>query len=124
MGCACASASMDSSDGLAWSLHELANASKVGFLIDKVPVAAEVQKFAKTNSLDMTELVFYGGEEYELVLTVKPDKWETAKTAVEAVGGCLVPIGKATVEREVVLEVNGKKCVIEPRGWEHFKSPA
>lgn len=118
------SSSMDSSDGLAWSLHELANASKVGFLLDKLPAAAEVQEFAKTNRLDEVALVFYGGEEYELVLTVKPDKWETAKTAVEAVGGCLIPIGKATAEREVVLEVDGKKRVIEPRGWEHFKSSA
>lgn len=118
------SSSMDSSDGLAWSLHELARASKVGFLLDKLPIAPEVQEFAKTNNIDEADLVFYGGEEYELVLTVKPEKWEEAKSVVEAVGGCLIPIGKATYEREVVLEIDGKKHVIEPRGWEHFKSPA
>jgi thiamine-monophosphate kinase len=118
------SSSMDSSDGLAWSLHELAKTSKVGFLLDKLPVALEVQEFAKTNSLDEAELALYGGEEYELVLTIKPEKWEEAKAVVETVGGCLIPIGKATYEREVALEVDGKKRVIEPRGWEHFKSPA
>lgn len=117
------SSSMDSSDGLAWSLHELANASKVGFSLDKLPVAVEVEEFAQTNGLDLADLVFYGGEEYELVLTVKPDKWEEAKATVEAVGGCLIPIGKATAEREVILETAGKKRAIEPRGWEHFKSP-
>jgi thiamine-monophosphate kinase len=118
------SSSMDSSDGLAWSLHELARNSKVGFLLDKLPVAPEVREFAKTNRLDETDLVFYGGEEYELVLTVKPEKWEEAKNVVETIGGCLITIGKATYEREVVLEVDGVKRVIEPRGWEHFKSPA
>ena len=32
-------ASIDSSDGLAWSLHEISKASNVGFLIDNLPVA-------------------------------------------------------------------------------------
>ena len=103
------SSSMDSSDGLAWCLHELARSSKVGFVIDNVPVAPEVEKFAAQNNLDAVDLAFYGGEEYELVLTVKPEKWEAAKAVVEAVGGCLIPIGKATVDRDVVLEVDGEK---------------
>ena len=68
--------------------------------------------------------MFYGGEEYELVLTVKPEKWTEAEAAVKAVGGRLIPIGKATYDREIFLEMNGLKRVIEPRGWEHFKSPA
>lgn len=123
-GTNCVSSSMDSSDGLAWSLHELARNSKVGFLLDKLPVAPEVQEFAQNNGLDATDLVFYGGEEYELVLTVKPEKWEEAKAVVEAVGGCLIPIGTATPEKGVILEIAGKKRVIEPCGWEHFKSPA
>jgi len=118
------SSSMDSSDGLAWSLHELARASNIGFLLDTLPVAPEVHEFAQTNELDEADLVLYGGEEYELVLTVKPEKWEEAKTAAETVGGCLIPIGKATSERQVILEAEGKKRVIEARGWEHFKSPA
>jgi thiamine-monophosphate kinase len=122
--CNCVSSSMDSSDGLAWSLHELARASNIGFLLDRLPVAPEAHEFAQTNGLDEADLVFYGGEEYELVLTVKPEKWETAKSVVEAVGGCLIPIGKATYDKEVVVEVDDKKRTIEPRGWEHFKSPA
>ena len=68
------SASIDSSDGLAWSIHELARMSKVGFSVDTLPVASEAQQFAAQNGLDPAELALYGGEEYELVLTVKPDK--------------------------------------------------
>jgi Thiamine monophosphate kinase len=113
---------MDSSDGLAWSLHELSRLSSVGFVLDSVPVASEAADFGKLNGLDASELALYGGEEYELVLTVKPEKLTEAKAAVDAVGGCLIPIGKATAEHEVVLEVAGKKRVIEARGWEHFKS--
>lgn len=121
-GCNYVSASMDSSDGLAWCLHELARMSKVGFVIDKVPVAPEVERFAALNKLDAVDLAFYGGEEYELVLTVKPEKWEGAKALVRSVGGCLIPIGRATADKAVVLEADGAKRAIEPRGWEHFKS--
>jgi thiamine monophosphate kinase len=45
-----------------------------------------------------------------------------AKTAVEAVGGKLIPIGKATAEKQVTQLVNGEKQRIEPRGYEHFKA--
>jgi thiamine-monophosphate kinase len=116
------SASMDSSDGLAWSLHELMRMSGVGFVLDSVPIAVEVQDFAKQNGLDAAGLALYGGEEYELVLTVKPQKLAAAKAAVETVGGCLIPIGKATAEKQVILNVDGEKRIIEPRGYEHFRT--
>jgi thiamine-monophosphate kinase len=114
-------ASIDSSDGLAWSLYEIAKASHVGFLIDNPPVASETKKFAEINSLDPLELAFYGGEEYELVLTVKPKLWSKAEEAVKKAGGSLIRIGRVTAEKQVILEVDGEKRVIEPRGWEHFR---
>jgi thiamine-monophosphate kinase len=115
-------ASIDSSDGLAWSLHEVARMSGVGFVISSVPVADEVRRFAEFNGLDALELALYGGEEYELVVTVKPKLWVDAETAVEAVGGRLLPVGKVTRNRQVLLDVDGKKRPVEARGWEHFKS--
>jgi thiamine-monophosphate kinase len=115
-------ASIDSSDGLAWSLHELASLSGVGFVVSGLPVADEVQRFAEFNGLDACELALYGGEEYEFVVTVNPKLWGEAEAAVEAVGGRLLPIGKATRDKQVVLDVDGKKRVIEARGYEHFKS--
>jgi len=116
------SASTDSSDGLAWSLHELARASGVGFMVNSVPVADEVLRFAEFNRLDAFELALHGGEEYELVVTVKPKLWAGAETAVEATGGRLLPIGKVTRDRQVLLNVDGETRPVEARGWEHFKS--
>jgi thiamine-monophosphate kinase len=120
--CEVVSASMDSSDGLAWSLHELGRLSNVGFLLEAVPIAPEAAEFAELNGLDPCELALYGGEEYELVLTIKPECWEVAQAAVKAAGGELICIGKATVTKQILFEANGEKSVIEPRGWEHFKS--
>ena len=119
-----ATASTDSSDGLAWSLHEIGKMSNVGFVVNTVPVSDEVRRFAEFNHLDPLELALYGGEEYELVVTVKPGRWAEAEAAVEAVGGCLLPIGKATRDTQMLLDVDGSKRVIEARGWEHFKSKA
>jgi thiamine-monophosphate kinase len=115
-------AAIDSSDGLAWSLHEIKKASNVGFLLNKVPLAKEAEKLAKINGLDPIELTLYGGEEYELVLTIKSNLWRKAEKAVGKAGGKLLRIGKTTAKRQVLLEINGKKTIIEPRGWEHFKS--
>jgi len=115
------SASIDSSDGLAWSLYEISRASHAGFLIDHLPVAPEVLRFAQRNKLDPLELALYGGEEYELVLTIKPKLWQRALHAVEQVGGRLLRIGTVTKKTEMILRWNGKSVVIEPRGWEHFR---
>jgi thiamine-monophosphate kinase len=112
---------IDSSDGLAWSLHELSKASSVGFLIENVPVAAETVKFAEINGLDPLDLALYGGEEYELVLTIKPSLWTKAEKAVKSVGGNLIKIGRVTAERQIILDVEGERRFIEPRGWEHFR---
>jgi len=114
-------ASIDSSDGLAWSLHEIAEASNVGFYIDNLPIAEEAEEFAKINNLDPVELTLYGGEEYELVITVAPKLWEKAKDAMKKVGAPLIKIGTATKEKSLILKTEKGIIQIEPRGWEHFK---
>jgi len=115
-------ASIDSSDGLAWSLHEISKASNVGFILNSLPVAPEAEKFAKQNNLDLKELTLYGGEEYELVITVKPKLWEKAKKAVENVGTTLIRIGAVKKEKAMFLKRRGEIAPIETRGWEHFKT--
>jgi len=117
-----ATASIDSSDGLAWSLHELSRASNVGFHLDKLPVAPEVESFAEIHGFDSVELALYGGEEYELLVTIKPKLWQEAKKAVENVGGSLIKLGRVTEEKQLLLQTDGKLVSIEARGWEHFKT--
>jgi len=116
------SASIDSSDGLAWSLHEISRASGVGFVIDNLPVAPEVLQFAEHKNTDPAELALYGGEEYELVLAIKQRSWKEALQAVREVGGSLIRIGKVVKKSDIVLQWKGRAIPIEPRGWEHFKS--
>lgn len=116
------SASIDSSDGLAWSLHEIMRASQIGFIIDHVPASKEAQIFAASNNLDLLDLVFYGGEEYELVVTIKYDSWRKAECAIKDAGGELIRIGKVTSKDEILLNGEGRKQNIESKGYEHFTS--
>ncbi len=115
-------ASIDSSDGLAWSLYELSDAGKVGFVIDDVPTVPEVLRFAREYGFDPHRLCLYGGEEYELVVTIKPELFTKAAEAVEASGASLTGIGEVIDEPVIKLKTDGETRLIERRGWEHFKT--
>ena len=120
--CGAVTASIDSSDGLAWSLHEIARASRVRITVDSLPIADEVEKFAVVNKLGSLDLALYGGEEYELVVAVKSRMWNLATDAVKEAGGNLLPIGKVTAGKGVFLKTREKRVAIESRGYEHFKA--
>ncbi len=115
-----ASSSIDSSDGLAWSLHLLARCSRVTIGLDKVPIALEAERYARQNGASPAELALYGGEEYELVVTVKPSKLAKARSLVPS----LIPIGRVVKgPPRVGASIGGRLVKVEPRGWEHFKNP-
>lgn len=116
------SASIDSSDGLAISLHELRKMSHVGFIMTKVPVAEEVAQFADRNGLNAIDLTLYGGEEYELIVTVKPEGWNRVQQVLKRVGCELIAIGKATQTQDIILCIDNIEKEIPYKGWEHFKS--
>jgi len=115
--------SIDSSDGLALSLYELSDASNVGFLIDNIPIASEVVEFAEKFELNPTELCLYGGEEYELILTVKPELWERVSKVIADLGASLIRIGQVTEKRKIELKTDEETKPIERKGWEHFRMP-
>ncbi len=114
------SAAIDSSDGLAWSLHELSAASRVGFRIDALPIPPICLEFATSNDLDPVSLALYGGEEFELVVTVPPNRWKTAQEAIQQSGGRLICIGKVVDEPEKILVIDDDHRIIKPHGFEHF----
>jgi len=75
------------------------DASNVGFIIDNLPIAKEAMEFSSIYGLDPYELSLYGGEEYELIVTIDPNFWEESKRLVEKSGGSLIKIGVTTKEK-------------------------
>jgi thiamine-monophosphate kinase len=114
------SSAMDSSDGLARSLHTLARASGVGFEITKVPEAKGLKDFARMNSLDPLDLVMDGGEEYLIVGTMNSSRVDRATKDAERAGGKIIAIGKVTSRREVVLRKGTRTVKIPDEGWTHL----
>jgi thiamine-monophosphate kinase len=109
--------SIDSSDGLAWSLHEVARLSDVNIVLDRIPVSPQAQAYARANRLDPTDLALYGGEEYELVVTIKRSAYERVKAMIPN----LRRIG--IVEKgngEVRAGIQNRVRKVEPRGYQHF----
>jgi thiamine-monophosphate kinase len=112
-------ASMDSSDGLAWSLHEISRASSVGIELSEVPISKATLEYSRITGVDPFDLALYGGEEFELVVCLKKS---AAKKALRSVRSLHV-IGRVTRDAgTVTLLRGGTLTLIESRGWEHLSS--
>jgi thiamine-monophosphate kinase len=110
--------SIDSSDGLAWSLHEIARLSHANIVLERIPVAPDAKRFAEEQGLVAEELALFGGEEYELVLTIPKNRFAVVKRKL----GSIIEIGK--VEKgtgEVTTIVDGRKTRVKALGYEHFE---
>ncbi|MBS7637461.1 thiamine-phosphate kinase [Candidatus Bathyarchaeota archaeon] len=116
------SASMDSSDGLALSLYDLSRSSHVGFRIDRLPASPEAREFGEACGIELEELVFYGGEEYELVFTLKPELVDSARNALRRVNCEMIEFGEVIEEIKITYTHNGEEKPIKPLGWNHFRT--
>lgn len=90
------SSSIDSSDGLASSLCRLAIKSNVDFLIERIPIASGIDKFASENGILSKELVMYGGEEFEIVGTIPLGRLGRARQVATLKGLKLIEMGKVS----------------------------
>lgn len=68
---------MDTSDGLADALLQIANASNVGMEITAkdIPIHNETYKYAQEVSTSPLELALYGGEDYQLLACLPMQNW-------------------------------------------------
>lgn len=106
-------ASMDSSDGLARSLHQLAEASNVGFAIegDSIPIAEELVAREPAETVLDTALGF--GEDFELVCTLDPPDVEAVQNDLDVP---LSVIGRVT-EPEAGITIDGRE--LSDSGYTH-----
>jgi thiamine-monophosphate kinase len=117
-----ASAMIDISDGLSSDLNHLCSESKVGALIDasSIPIDPLVKELSGRRALDPLMLALHGGEDFELLFTVKPEKVAKVPTRVDGV--LVTRIGEITEGSAGVKIAEGSKIwELEPGGWEHFK---
>lgn len=72
---------IDISDGLSSEIKHLAEQSDVGFDVyeNKIPVSPETIAAAKQFNLDYTVCALSGGEDYELLFTIRPADYDKIK---------------------------------------------
>ncbi len=112
-----ATASMDSSDGLAYTLNILAETNNLKFVITDLPIPKLVADYAMENKINPLDLVFFGGEEFEIVFTTSLDDDEVIKEFRKETGFSPIKIGRVVKGEGVYFE--GRR--IEKRGWQHFR---
>jgi len=116
------SSSMDSSDGLSTTLNQLSRQSKKRFVISKIPGNADLFEFAKLNRLNAYNLIFNGGEEYEIVFTCSQKNRGKITSIARKLRVPLKEIGNVRKGSGVVFLQNGKTVKIKDSGWQHFRS--
>lgn len=117
----CITASIDVSDGLAASLHQLSEASGHVLMLNSAPPVDECTKgFIEEAGLDLRSAVFYGGEEYEAVFTVDPKCRDALEGLCERVLGRPCTVVGTVGERGEGVIYKGER--LEPGGWDHFVS--
>ena len=114
------SSSMDSSDGLSTTLNEMSNQSKNKFIINKIPSSKDLEDHVKSYKLNLYDMVFNGGEEYEFVFTVSPKYKKTIERNATILKTKIMEIGHVTSGKGVHIEKNNKLTCLKDAGWKHF----
>ena len=113
-------AMIDISDGLASDIMHICKGSKLGCQIytDKLPIDSVTINTAAEFQIDPNTAVMNGGEDYELLFTIKADDYDKIKD----VSGISV-IGHMTEEAAGLNLVtpDGKSIDIKAQGWDGLK---
>lgn len=120
-----AQAMIDLSDGLGADAAHLAAASAVALRIKagSLPLAKGVAEIAAAAGRDPLELAASGGEDYELLAALPPDRLGDASIGIgEAAETTLTPIGEVEAGEGVEIRLPGGKR-LETRGYDHLAGP-
>ena len=111
----------DISDGLASEANEISTASEVGIMLreNKMPVLKETKEVAKVFQKDVLDYVLFGGEDYQLVFTITPEKL----TKLQGKLNDLTIVGEVCSRfNGVKLERNDGTIIdIKSKGYNHFR---
>ena len=116
----------DVSDGVGNEALEIAEASQVDIIIheSQLPCHEEVRRAAGMTGLDPLELVLFGGEDYELLFTARPDAsmHELARRIENKTSVPIHLIGEVRKGTgKVFLKRNGGELEpLSPGGFQHF----
>lgn len=119
-----ASACVDLSDGLADGVRRIAEASSVGVTLDtaSIPIDAETRRWFDAIGQDAAQAALCGGDDYELLFTVRPRQRGRLKAALLHGGVPLTRIGVCTADGALLLQATPDATPTPlPDGFTHFR---
>lgn len=111
-------AMIDVSDGLASEINHICRMSGVGALVyrDRIPVSDETERCARKCGGDPIEYALNGGEDYELVFTLREESLKKIKLQTP-----LTVVGRILDKKEgVMLSDSGIRIPLKG-GYDHFR---
>lgn len=117
------SACIDLSDGLADGLSRIAEASGVGITIDAdaVPIEPAARSWFEQRGAHPLAAAAEGGDDYELLFTVRPRSRGRLRAAFQHAGVPLTRIGACTKDGGIVVHRASGERVPLSSGFSHFR---
>ena len=118
-----ASACIDLSDGLSDAVYRVAESSGVGALIDAdaLPIDPRARALFDSRGLDPVEQAATAGDDYELLVAVRPRVRSRLSAAMRHGDARLTRIGVCTADHAVVMRRGGAETVLPRGGYAHFR---
>lgn len=117
-----ASAMIDISDGLSVDLRHVAEESGAGAEIETaaLPLSAGMRAWGGENPLHHA---LHGGEDFQLLFTVRPSPRNDAALAALAKRYLLTRIGRIIEKKRIfAVDAAGRRMPLPARGYEHFRA--
>ncbi len=117
-----ATAAMDVSDGLAGDLGKLCRASGVAAVVDvsRVPLSAAAKKASQASSKWLA-IALSGGDDYEIVCAVRPNRLAAFQSAARALGVAVTDIGRIVRGSGASFRLpNGNALTFARASFSHF----
>lgn len=111
-------AMIDISDGLSSELFHIASSSSCGITIyeDKLPIDQLTYDTMRDMNIDPTTAMLNGGEDYELLFSIRQEDYEKIKHLPT-----VTTIGHVTAKGMTLISKDGKSHELEAQGWKHLK---
>lgn len=118
-------AMIDISDGLTQDLGHICKASNTGALLweTSLPTSQSFEKIAVINQAPVEKLLLGGGEDYELLFTLRPENVKNLIYRFKKAGRRLTCIGEITKHPEKIFLTmkNGEQKILpKTLGFDHF----
>jgi thiamine-monophosphate kinase len=119
-----ATSTIDISDGLSGDLRHICEESHVGveLYLSALPLSTACRAYAASRKLDPVGLALTGGEDYELLFTVSPQRRSRLEQSATERGFSLTCIGTIHPHRFGIqtLSLHGRRHRLANRSYEHF----